>query len=271
MDDVDLHLTGDIRAAGAANNLLAAMIDARSERMMFSTLLRPPTSDIPYQLVIAPHHPDRLGRPAARPGTIDRERFLQAVTWNVFRTLELLPPTFWLRRFQARLTGDPSVMAAQLLRVSLWRPMPLPPIQRIDGARTDVVADVLIETEHAVWTLIATGQDDHVDDERIAQLIDAGAWLAGARQYYCGVIEADTTTDSIGRIVETRYSRSRHSVGLRSATHGPSRPTLAGLGAIRWADLAAILQECHDADSLSAVERALAHNAVAWLRETSCD
>jgi hypothetical protein len=239
--------------------------------MMFSTLLRPRTGDIRHQFVIAPHHPDRLGRPAARAGTIDRERFLQAVTWNVFRTLELLPPAFWLRRFQARLTGDPSAFAAQLLRVSLWRPLPLPPIQRIDGARPDVVADVLIETEHAVWTLIATGQDDHVDDERMVQLIDAGAWLAGARRYYCGVIEANTTASSIGSIVKSRYSRSRHSVGLRSATRGPSMPALTGVGAIRWADLAAILLDCQDADSLSAVERALAHNAVAWLREAGVE
>ena len=54
------------------------------------------------QIVIAPH-PDRLRRPAVRPGTVEKDRFHQTLLWNTFRTLELLPPAFWLRRLQARL------------------------------------------------------------------------------------------------------------------------------------------------------------------------
>jgi hypothetical protein len=37
-------------------------------------------------------------------------------------------------------------------------------------------------------------------------------------------------------------------------------------GALEWRDLAAILEECQEAQSLTAIERALARNAVEWLR-----
>ena len=59
------------------------------------------------QFVVCPHHPDRLRRPSPRPGAFDADVLQRAFTWNVFRTLELLPPAFWLRRLQARLQNLP--------------------------------------------------------------------------------------------------------------------------------------------------------------------
>src|SRR5688572_25947442 len=97
------------------------------------------------RFVIAAHHPDRLRRPLVSPGAASAERFQQALLWNVFRTLELLTPSFWLRRFHIRLTGEAALVPPQISRVHLWQHLPLPPIQRIDGGRSDVVADVVIE------------------------------------------------------------------------------------------------------------------------------
>ena len=155
--------------------------------MMFQSLLCPrPAGDVRDQLVIAPHHPDRLGRPPARLGAIEDERFQQTLTWNVFRTLELVTPAFWLRRLHIRLTGDQSPATPQIVTVSLWRRLPLPPIQRIDGARADVIADIVIETEHTVWTLIvADGRDHSTDDlDRVAHLVDAGCLARGRSRVF---------------------------------------------------------------------------------------
>ena len=242
--------------------------------MMLQSLLRPsPAADVRDHLVIAPHHPDRLKRPPARLGAIEDERFQQTLTWNVFRTLELITPAFWLRRLHIRLTGDQSAATPQIVTVSLWRPLPLPPIQRIDGARADVIADIAIETEHTVWTLIvADGRDHSTDDlDQVAHLVDAGAWLAGAREYFCGVIEATTASASLGGMLKRRYSRSRDSARLRSDTRRPAAPTLTACGALNWRDLAAILHQCQAADGLSAIERALAHNALVWLQNVGVE
>lgn len=236
---------------------------------MLSLLRSPAAADVRDQLVIAPHHPDRLQRPPGRLGALEHERFQQTVTWNVFRSLELVAPAFWLRRLHFRLTGDSSPVAPQIVQVSLWRSLPLPPIQRIDGARADALADVVIETEHAVWVLmVAEGRGhDPEDGDRVAQLVDAGGWLAGAREYYCGVIEEATAKGSIGSILKSQYSRSRESVRLRSGSRGPTTPTSSGWGTLRWGDLVAVLHECEEAQSLSAIERALARNAVGWLQK----
>jgi hypothetical protein len=229
--------------------------------------LRPPLlEDLRDRFVIAPHHADRLRRPAARPGAAEAARFQHALTWNVFRTLELLAPSYWLRRLHVRLTGEPSLVAPQIVGVQLWRTLPLPPIQRIDGGRPDVLADVVIETEHAVWTLIVSpGSDPGHDDRRAAELVDAGAWLAGARAHHCGAIEMDVTNASLGSVLKSRYARSRESTTLRSATRGPAAPTAVTWGVVHWADIAALLQECRDAHNLPVIERTLARNALDWL------
>ena len=86
----------------------------------------------PDRLVLCPHHPDQLRRPASRSGALQADNLERALTWNVFRTLELLPPAFWLRRLQARLQDAQTLEAApQIVHVELWRALPLPPAQRL--------------------------------------------------------------------------------------------------------------------------------------------
>src|SRR5688572_11815141 len=102
------------------------------------------------QLVVWPHHRDTLQLPAA-----DRwdPPAAEAMTWNVFRTLELMPPAFWLRRLNAFLGLLPPQPAPVTATVRLWAPLPIPPGFGLSASDT-VRADVFIETEHAVWALI---------------------------------------------------------------------------------------------------------------------
>jgi hypothetical protein len=227
-------------------------------------------TDVRGQLVIAAHHPDRLRWPSARLGALAKERFQQTLLWNVFRTFELLPPAFWLRRLHVRLFGETLPATPQIVRVSLWQPLTLPPAQRVDGAQPDVVADVVIETELALWTLTCwahpdewTVEGDFAIYDLAARVIDAGAWRAGTRHYSFGVIENDTGGTSAASVLMNRYSRSTRSVTLRSGMRGAA--ALPRAGAVRWTDLADILRDCAQADVLTEIERSLARNAVAWL------
>jgi hypothetical protein len=234
---------------------------------MWQHVFRPHVKHDRDRFVIAPHHPDRLRRPPAPLGAVSDERFQQALVWNIFRTLELVSPSFWLRRFQIRLTGEPSVVPPQIATVHLWQHLLLPPIQRIDGERPTVVADVVIETEHAVWTLIAESASRNLtDSENAAAIVDAGSWFAGVRQHHVGVIESTASSTSPGSVLQTRYSRSRDSVRLRSSTRGPAASTHVQWGGIRWSELAALLEDCREAANLPPIERALARNALEWLK-----
>lgn len=223
--------------------------------------------DVRERIVIAPHHPDRLRWPALDAAAA-AARAPQTRLWNVFRTLELLPPAFWLRRLHARLAGEAFGAAPQTVRISLWKPMPMPPALCVDGARPDAIADVSIETERAVWTLTCARRGDTgllSDDGRFAALVEAGTWLAGTRAHYAGTIEDDGAAVSVGTVLGARYSRSSRSASLRSSDpHAPSGAA-ASAGALRWSDLAAILRECAESTALSGIEGALARNAADWL------
>jgi hypothetical protein len=223
------------------------------------------------RLIVWPHHPDQLRRPASRLGAFHADNLQHALAWNVFRTLELLPPAFWLRRLQARLQSAQTLDAApQIVRVELWRALPLPPAQRlIDPDRTEPMADILIETEHAVWTLMVR-RDDWVEhhgagSDPVARLIDAGSWFAGTRDYHFGLIVFDPDRTPVAKALVQRYGRSENSLSLRSGSRSGSLVNVRGVGLTRWADVAAILRDCEQSQVLSGIERALARNALTWL------
>ena len=225
------------------------------------------------QFVVCPHHPDRLRRPSPRPGSFDADVLQRAFTWNVFRTLELLPPAFWLRRLQARLQSLPTREAApQIVRVELWRELPQPPARRlIDPDHGRDVADVLIETEQAVWTLMVVGDEmsrlegDAGASDPIARLIDAGSWFAGTRDYYFGLLVLNPERAPLATALVQRYGRSKNSLSLRSGSRGEALGNVRGVGLAGWTDLAAILEDCEHTQTLADIERALAHNALTWL------
>ncbi|HZL96808.1 MAG TPA: hypothetical protein VFB99_24345 [Vicinamibacterales bacterium] len=134
------------------------------------------------------------------------------------------------------------------------------------------MADVVIETEHAVWTLMVMGDDDanwHEEDaggsDPCARLIDAGSWLAGTRDYHFGLIVFDPERVPIAATLVHRYGRSRDSLTLRSGPKAGAMANVRGIGLARWTDLAAILQDCEHARVLTDIERALARNALTWL------
>lgn len=223
------------------------------------------------QIVIAPHHPDRLRRPRGRPGAIEDERFSQTLLWNIFRTLELLPPAFWLRRLQARLHMDWFPAAPQTVRVNLWPTLTLPPAHHVNGLRPDVTADVVVETEHAVWALMLGGADlrrvetDSTKADSVAQLIDAMSWYAGTRDCVFGVISSRPMHQDASVPVVERYFRSKDSLRLRSDWRGNLLSNVRGVGSLRWTDLSAILRDCEQAHGHTRIERALARNVVTWL------
>jgi hypothetical protein len=204
-----------------------------------------PTEAVRDQIVIAPHHQDSLRRPSPRLGAIGHDRFRQTLLWNVFRTFGLLPPAFWLRRLQARLHMHPVPGAPHTVRVDLWRALGLPPAHHIDGVRPDVVADVVIETEHAVWTLMLCGEDlrhleaASVEGDFASKLIEATSWYAGTRSCYLGILSSLPGHQDVGVALVERYFRSRDSLQLRSDTRGNALSNVRGIGSARWSDLAA--------------------------------
>jgi hypothetical protein len=226
------------------------------------------------QLLIHPHHPDRLRLPACRPDRVIADRTANALTWNVFRALELLPPAFWLRRLNARLqNADIGGPAPLTVKVSLWRSLEPSPGQAIAGDTAPVRADVVIETEHLVWLLLTTcGTEilwpdaDAAVLDPVGRLADAGSWLAGRRDLCCGLIVSRPEDAPVGSSLIRKYA------GQNSVLRFPSSrsaPALRGAGLATWRDLAAILEDCEASPILGDLDRLVARTTLAWIARSS--
>jgi hypothetical protein len=222
------------------------------------------------EFILLDHHPDLFRRPEAKPNLIEAENRRVALTWNVFRTLELIAPEFWLRRFRARLDALTSLEPGnRSVSIRLWAVLsPLP-----DQLRQDPVCiDALIETETAVYGLITyhksdveVGDSTLVRPDAVLRVIDAVSWYAGARDCYVALIASDWADTPLGGALIERYRGSRDGMLRRLPHRRDGLVNVRNIGGMTWRDVAAIVHDCADSDSLNDLERFAARRTVQWL------
>ncbi len=232
--------------------------------------MSPHTTVCASEFILLDHHPDLSRRPEAKPGLVDIENRRAALTWNVFRTLELIAPAFWLRRFRARL----DVLTAQepaerTLSVRLWADLPTPGERRL---RDPVMVDALIETDTAVYGVMTFagsdlpfGDSTRARPDPILRVIDAVSWYAGARDCYVALITSDRLDTPAGSGLIDRYRGSRETLRHRLPHRRDGLMTVRGLGRTTWQDVAGIIQDGADSDSLTELERFAAARTGRWL------
>ncbi len=222
------------------------------------------------ELILLDHHPDLSRKPEARPGLIDSGNRGAALAWNVFRTLELVAPAFWLRRFRARLDVLASLEPVdRTLSVRLWADLPTPAAL---GHREPVCVDALIETDAAVYGVmtfvgldLASGDSTLARPDAVLRVVDAVSWYAGARDCYIALITSDWSDTPIGTALIERYRGSRDVLRRRLPHRRDGLMNLRGIGRMTWQDVAGIIQDCADSESLTDLERFAASRTGRWL------
>ena len=225
----------------------------------------------PHRFVVWPHHPDRLRCPAK--SGMDA-RATQALTWNIFRAAELLPPAFWLRRLNASLGIAPPCPASVTARVQLWVQLPVPPGHGL-SSREAVDADIVVETERGVWALLVC--DDDVASppadtgiDRVALIAYAASWYAGRRQCYVGVIVAAPERAPQSTSLIRKYQLSSRALHLRWPDRHHDGSNILGLGVVTWPRLMTILSDASRSDTLGVVEQLIAREALEWWNDRTC-
>lgn len=206
------------------------------------------------------------------------ERVCAALTWNVFHTLRLIAPSFWMRRLRARLVGLDGVDYVPLsATISLWEGGEAP-----NGA---ALADVVIETDHAVMGLVtlyrndldsvvarnsgmtgrASGEGRGRNEDPIAALIDDVTQRAGVRDCYVGIVAESAGSSPVAAAAVGRHAGLRtRTAPLPTARYGITK---LGVGFTTWADLCSILQDAASAPALDRLERDAARRTVRWLKK----
>ena len=221
-------------------------------------------------VILLAHHPELSARPEPKLGAIDVENRRAALTWNVFRTLELLPPAFWLRRFRARLGALMSLdPPGPSLSIRLWTAL-RPPAWR--GRQEPVIIDALIDTDDAVYgVMTCAGSDIELGDSTVARpdavlrAIDAVSWYAGTRACHIVLITSDWADTPMGTALIDRYRSSRDVLLRRLPHRRDGLVNVRDIARMTWRDVAGIMRDCADSTSLTIFERCAARQAVQWL------
>ena len=225
-----------------------------------------------FRFFVSPHHPDSLRVPAAGPVIDAGDRMRHALTWNAFRTLEQVAPSFWMRPLVALLGGldDGYGSAPHVCQISCWQqlaPAPWSMLRR--GRRAPVCADVLIATDDTVVALVVPSVAEMTTrvlsdtaEGGLLDLIEATSVFAGVRAAYAGIVLPCGADDDTWVVRVNRRGQGVHRV-LHASVRGVVN--VRGIGSLTWRGVRGILDDAARSEFLPPSERRFANDAVSWM------
>lgn len=227
-----------------------------------------------FRFLVSPYHPDTRRYPVNGAVTMPTDRLRHALTWNVFRTLEQIAPSLWMRSLLARCAGlsDGYDSAPHTVAVACWPCLLHTPSAMLRRGRRDAIpVDVVVETDDTVVTFIVPPYADLVGrvlsetaEGGLLDVAEATAWLAGTRHAYVSVVlpvEADC--DVWAARVRDRATR----VGRVLRTTGRGVTNVRGIGGITWTGLHDVLMKVAESSFITTSERALALMTSKWMND----
>jgi hypothetical protein len=194
-----------------------------------------------------------------------------ALTWNVFRTLNHLPAVRWFPLLFGAAFPQQPCPAADDVRLVLW-PTLLPPASLLEAGIREGSSeiDVLIECEAFVWIIEAKYKSDislrtthHPSRDQIVRNIDVGSEFAGARSFYFSLLILDEARSPEGARRMQGYSQSRTELLTHVEHRQEGLGNLKSVSLLRWAQLAGVLAACAPGAEPSVQERC--ERALTWL------
>jgi hypothetical protein len=237
---------------------------------MFDTHERPDA----FRLLVSPYHPDTLRYPASGPAITPNDRLRHALTWNVFKTLEQIAPSVWMRPLVARATGLPDGYrsAPHITSVTCWsnlQPAPAAVLRR--GRRHTVPVSAIIDTDDTVITFLAPSPTEMLDtvlsetaDGGLLDVTEATAYLAGTRSAYVSVVLPIEVEEQVWA---PRVRRRAERVGRVLSSSGRNPENIRGIGATTWPALHELLAEIARSRFLAKSEQRCALTTADWMAE----
>jgi hypothetical protein len=227
--------------------------------------------DFRDNLIIDRYHQDLATMRGSKRERLRSENSEDAATWNVFRSLAQIDPSFWLPLLRDKaFPGSKSAPVPQIVTTHLWMEVDPPPSLRLHQKDEDPSEiDIVIETEVSVWFIeakfksdISTRTTNNPTRDQIIRNLDVGSWYAGVRDFYFGLLVMDDERSPKGVEVLKAVWPSVPVLSHRS----DGMKNIKGVGLLRWRDVAAVLDACADGAPRDD-ERGYARRAAGWMRE----
>jgi len=222
-----------------------------------------------FRLLVSAYHPDTLRDPSSGPETTQSDRLRHALTWNVFKTLEQIAPSIWMRPLVARATGLPDgyTSAPHITTVTCWSNLqPAPNAMLRRGRRRTVPVSAIVDTDDTVVTFLTPSPTDLLDtvlsetaEGGLLDVAEATAYLAGTRSAYVSVVlPVDVNEEVWAPRIRQRVARV-----LSSSARSPENR--CGIGATTWSALHELLLEIAQSPFIPESEQRFAMTTAAWM------
>jgi len=237
---------------------------------MFDTHHKPDA----FRLLVSAYHPDTLRDPSSGPDTTQSDRLRHALTWNVFKTLEQIAPSIWMRPLVARATGLPDgyASAPHITAVTCWsnlQPAPNALLRR--HRRHSVPVSAIVDTDDTVVTFVTPSPTELLDsvlsdtaEGGLLDVAEATANLAGTRSAYVSVVLPIEVEEQVWA---SRVRRRAERVARVLSSSSRSPENIRGIGATTWDALHELLSEVAQSRFISKSEQRFAMTTAAWMSE----
>jgi hypothetical protein len=227
--------------------------------------------DFRDNLIIDRYHPDLAAMRGAKREMLRSENSEDALTWNVFRSLAQIDPSFWLPLLRAKAFPKSAPAAVpQIVTTHLWMQVQPPASLRLHQKDEDASEiDIVIETEVSVWFIEAKFKSDmstkttnNPTRHQMIRNLDVGSWYAGVRDFYFALLVMDAEKSPKGVEAVTALGKT-----LPELPHRPDgMKNVRGVGQLLWKDIASVLEAAGEGSPRDD-ERGYARRAAGWMKE----
>ena len=238
--------------------------------------------DFRDNLIIDKYHPTLQSMRTMKTKHLSSENSEDAITWNVFKSLQQIHPRYWYQELLSiglNLSSDNILLnnnqkdnIPEKVVIKLWQSIKPPASIKKTEGQTEV--DVVIESEEFVWFIeakyksdISIGTTHDKGRNQILRNIDVGSRYAGEKNFYFSLLILEDNKSSKGIKLIEEYKRElaknpRYFQNLVSL--GNNIVNLKDISVFRWNDLGNILESCmkHAEDDF---EQLVAERAYGWL------
>ncbi|TWD92212.1 hypothetical protein FB550_12024 [Neobacillus bataviensis] len=193
-----------------------------------------------------------------------------AMTWNVFRSLNQINPNIWLPRLLRNSFLQDFGYSSESVEISLWKKIQ-PLARHVKEGPTEI--DIIIETNQFVWLIEAKYKSDiskntthDTSRNQVIRNIDVGLDYAKEKDLYFSMLILDEKHSPTGYSITNKYSQSIVHVEKELPYRVDGCKNLKGISVITWKDILNVLDETNELAE-NQFERFIAKQVEQWLRK----
>ncbi|MFA9556735.1 hypothetical protein ACERII_05495 [Evansella sp. AB-rgal1] len=198
---------------------------------------------------------------------LSSENSEDAITWNVFRSLQQLDPTIWLPEMFTTSFNMPFPYSTQHTNIKLWKLLQPPQERKNMEGPTEI--DILIETDEFVWIMEAKYKSDismetkhDKDRNQIIRNIDVGSIYSNKKDFYFTLLALQPEVAPKGYSTIKEYKEDGSKIDVQLDPRKVSN--LKGIEFLTWSEIIDVLAS-FETKTPDEYEKYVAERARRWL------